>query len=132
MIAALAVVWGVLSASLVGAQEVPPQPGEGLADPDAAIRQRDSEPPSVADYAEIMPGVYVKVKGKRGRRMARFARWNQGLDGDRLRVYTEVGYPYYRHYENDGGVRTEHWSYREKGITFVFSREGDLIEARIF
>jgi Ni/Co efflux regulator RcnB len=121
---------GTVMPSLAGAQETPPQPEEPLAKPDAAIRQRDSEPP--ASYAEIMPGVYVHLKGKRARRMARFARWNQGLDGDRLEVYRTVGYPYYRHYELNGYERTEHWSYREKGITYVFSSEGRLLETRIY
>jgi len=121
---------GTVMSSLAGAQETPPQPEGTLAAPDANIRQRDSEPPP--SYAEIMPGVYARMKGKRARRMVRFARWNQGLDGDRLEVYKTVGYPYYRHYELNGSDRTEHWSYREQGITYVFSSEGGLLETRIF
>lgn len=111
-------------------RQIPPQPTRQLARPDAPIRQRYGDPPGT--YAEILPDVYVKMKGKRARRMARFARWNQGLDGDRLSVYSYEGYPYYRHYENDGGVRTEHWTYRERGITYVFSEDGFLLETRIF
>ena len=110
--------------------EVPPQPEGQLAKPDAQIRKRYSDPRGA--FAEIMPDVYVKLKGKRARRMARFARWNQGLDGDRLAVYISEGYPYYRHYVNYGGVRTEVWNYRQKGISYVFSREGDLLETSIY
>ena len=108
----------------------PPQPQDQLADLDANIRHRDSEPPNT--FAEIMPGVYVHVKGSRERRMVRFARWNQGLDGDRLRVYETEGYPFYRHYDLYAGTRTEVWSYRTKGITYVFSSEGNLLETRIY
>lgn len=128
---ALVLLAGTVLPSVARAQETPPpQPEETLAAPDAAIRERDAEPP--ASYAEIMPGVYVHLKGKRARRMARFARWNQGLQGDRLEVYETDGYPYYRHYELNGDVRTEVWSYREKGITYVFSSDGALIETRIY
>ena len=64
--------------------------------------------------------------------MARFAKWNQGLDGDRLLVYMKEGYPYYRHFVSDTGMRTEVWTYRERGVTYVFSDEGRLMETRIF
>lgn len=111
-------------------RQIPPQPEGQLSLPHAPIRERYGAPPG--RYAEVMPDVYVRVKGKRGRRMARFARWNQGLDGDRLLVYMTEGYPYYRHYLNDAGVRTEHWSYRERGVSYIFSRDGRLLETRIF
>ena len=111
-------------------RQIPPQPQGQLALPDAPIRERYGAPPG--KFAEVMPDVYVKIKGERGRRMARFARWNQGLEGDRLLVYMKEGFPYYRHYLNDGGIRTEVWNYRERGVSYIFSKDGRLLETRIF
>ena len=111
-------------------RQIPPQPQGQLALPNAPIRERYGAPPG--KYAEVMPDVYVRVKGKRGRRMARFAKWNQGLDGDRLLVYMKEGYPFYRHFVSDTGLRTEVWTYRERGVSYIFSRDGRLLETRIF
>lgn len=69
---------------------------------------------------EIQPGVFVTVHGPRERRMVRYARWIQLLTGDRLAVFEKEGYPLYRHFELYAGQRTEHWTYPEKGITYIF------------
>lgn len=69
---------------------------------------------------EIQPGVFVTVHGPRERRMVRYARWIQLLTGDRLAVFEAEGYPLYRYFELYAGQRTEHWTYPEKGITYVF------------
>jgi hypothetical protein len=82
-------------------------------------------------FVEIQPGIFVAVKGSRDRRLVRYARWVQLLDGDRLAVYEEEGYPVYRHYVREMGTRTEIWNYREKGISYVF-RDGNLIETRLY
>lgn len=79
------------------------------------------EPATLAKHCvEIQPGVFVTVHGPRERRMVRYARWIQLLTGDRLAVFEAEGYPLYRHFELYAGERTEHWTYPEKGITYIF------------
>ena len=73
----------------------------------------------------------MAVKGQRERRQVRAARWRQSLSGDRLEVYDQEGFPVYRHYESYAGIRSEHWTYRENRVTYVF-KAGELIQTRPF
>jgi len=92
----------------------------------------EGDQPALAKHCvEIQPGVFVTVHGARERRMVRYARWIQLLEGDRLAVFEKEGYPLYRHYELDAGRRTEHWTYPKKKITYVFE-DGRLLGTRPF
>ncbi|HYV50555.1 MAG TPA: hypothetical protein VE910_01530 [Dongiaceae bacterium] len=82
-------------------------------------------------YVEMAPGVFQAVRGEKERRQVRFARWVDGLSGDRLAVYDAVGFPTNRHFENYGGDRTEHWLYADLGALYIF-RDDVLIETRLF
>lgn len=93
--------------------------------------QQGDTPALRKHFVEPRPGVIVAVTGSRERRLVRYARWIQLLAGDRLSVYEEEGYPSYRHYELDAGRKTEHWTYPEKGITYVFE-DGNLLGTKLF
>jgi hypothetical protein len=80
-------------------------------------------------YVEVAPGVFQAVRGEKERRQVRFARWLDGLSGDRRAVYDAVGFPTNRHFENYAGDRTEHWLYADLGVLYVF-RDDVLIEIR--
>ena len=82
-------------------------------------------------YVEMAPGVFQAVRGEKERRQVRFARWLDGLSGDRLFVYNSVGFPTNRHFENYAGDRTEHWLYADLGALYIF-RDDVLIEVRTF
>ena len=82
-------------------------------------------------YVEMAPGVAQAVRGEKERRQVRFARWLDGLSGDRLFVYSSVGFPTNRHFENYAGDRTEHWLYADLGALYIF-RDGVLSEVRTF
>jgi len=82
-------------------------------------------------YVEMAPGVFQAVRGEKERRQVRFARWLDGLSGDRLAVYDAIGFPTNRHFENYGGDRTEHWLYADLGALYIF-RDDVLIEVRMF
>lgn len=82
-------------------------------------------------YLEVEPGVFVAVKGERERRQVRFARLIQSLSGDRLAVYEKEGFPTFRHREREAGIRTIHWTYAEKGVTYVF-RDDRLVSVTPF
>jgi len=82
-------------------------------------------------YVEMAPGVVQAVRGEKERRQVRFARWLDGLSGDRRFVYDSVGFPTNRHFENYGGDRTEQWLYADLGALYIF-RDGVLIEVRTF
>ena len=84
-----------------------------------------SELPISKHYVQVAPGVWVAVKGEKERRQVRFARWLDGLTGDRLAVYEIVGFPTNRHFENYAGDRTEHWIYADLGLLYVF--RGDVL-----
>ena len=84
-----------------------------------------SELPISKHYVQVAPGVWYAVKGEKERRQVRFARWLDGLTGDRLAVYEIVGFPTNRHFENYAGDRTEHWLYADLGILYVF--RGDML-----
>jgi hypothetical protein len=77
-------------------------------------------------YVEVEPGVFVAVKGARERRQVRFARLINMFGDDRLEVYERMGFPPFRHFEQAGGARTEHWAYPDKQVTYVF-RGNDLV-----
>ena len=78
-------------------------------------------------YVEVSPGVFIAVKGKRERRQIRHARLRKGYAGDRATIYGREGFPTFRHRENDGGIRTEHWTYLQGQVTYIFS--GDRLVA---
>ena len=82
-------------------------------------------------YVEMAPGVVQAVRGEKERRQVRFARWLDGLSGDRLFVYNSVGFPTNRHFENYAGDRTEQWLYADLGALYIF-RDDVLIEVRTF
>jgi hypothetical protein len=81
--------------------------------------------PVTKHYVEVAPGVYVAVKGEKERRQVRFARWVDGLRGDRQAVYETEGFPTHHFYETAAGDRTEQWVYTERGLVFVF--RGDVL-----
>ena len=81
--------------------------------------------PVTKHYVEVAPGIYVAVKGAKERRQVRFARWVDGLQGDREAVYEAEGFPTHRHFETQAGDRTEHWVYPERGLVYVF--RGDVL-----
>ena len=80
----------------------------------------------------VSPGVFVLAKGMKQRRQVRFARWLALLDSDRLAVYQAEGFPVWRHRENYSGSRTEHWTYPDRKITYVFNEDGRLLRRQIF
>lgn len=82
----------------------------------------DDYPPGVqgSAYVEVTPGVFLLVRGAHGRAYARYARLIEGLEGDRRTTYEMYGFPPFRHRENEQDIVTEHWSYPERDITFVF------------
>ena len=82
-------------------------------------------------YVEMAPGVVQAVRGEKERRQVRFARWLDGLSGDRRAVYDAVGFPTNRHFEDYAGDRTEHWLYADLGVLYIF-REDVLIQTRTF
>jgi hypothetical protein len=89
-----------------------------------ALREVAVGPPTLQKhYLEVEPGVLFAVKGKRERRQVRFARLVKGLTGDRREVYVNEGFPTFRHRENNAGIRTEHWTYLAKRITYVFHED---------
>lgn len=82
----------------------------------------DGYPPAVlgSAYVEVKPGVFILVHGAGGRAYARYARLISRLEGDRLITYQMLGFPPYRHRENQQDIVTEHWTYPERGITYIF------------
>jgi hypothetical protein len=82
-------------------------------------------------YVEVDPGVFVAVKGARERRQVRFARLISMFEGARREVYERKGFPTFRHFERVGGARTEHWSYPDDHVTYVF-RGNDLVAVSPF
>ena len=128
---------GVFLAATVGTALLLPSPTTGsiLTQIDQAIRLEEKTTPSRPVLYKrsllIEEQVLMAVKGKRERRQVRAARWRRSLTGDRLEVYLREGFPLYRHFESDSGVRTEHWTYRQKGVSYVF-KAGELIQPRPF
>ena len=85
--------------------------------------------PITKHYVEMAPGVFQAVRGEKERRQVRFARWLDGLSGDRLAVYEAVGFPTNRHFENYAGDRTEYWLYADLGLSYIF-QDDVLVEIR--
>jgi hypothetical protein len=121
-------------AALIVASVAPAHAGGLLPRIDVALENAQaaevSYDPLSKHYVEVSPGIFIAVKGMKERRQVRFARWTEGLDGDRLEVYLAEGFPTHRHFESDLGARTEHWSYPARGLTYVF-RDGILIDVRV-
>lgn len=68
------------------------------------------------------------VRGKDGRRTARFDRLIASFKDDRRAVYAQYGFPSYRHYELEFETRTEHWIYMTENLEFIFI--GDRLISR--
>jgi hypothetical protein len=68
------------------------------------------------------------VRGKDGRRTARFDRLIASFKDDRRAIYTQYGFPSYRHYEMEFETRTEHWIYMVEDLEFIFI--GDRLISR--
>lgn len=81
--------------------------------------------PATKHYVEVTPGVYIAVKGEKERRQVRFARWADGLRGDRQAIYESEGFPTHRYYETASGDRREDWVYPDQGLIYVF--RGDTL-----
>lgn len=68
------------------------------------------------------------VRGKDGRRTARFDRLIASFKDDRRAIYAQYGFPSYRHYELEFETRTEHWIYMAEDLEFIFI--GDRLISR--
>jgi hypothetical protein len=71
-------------------------------------------------------------KGQKGRRYLRHTYYVENLQSDKLAVYEEYGYPRHRLRENAYGRVTEHWTYNEYGLEFVFDQNSVLVETKTF
>lgn len=69
-------------------------------------------------------GTYA-VKGQRQRKQVRLAAWDLSLQGDRLRIRQEKGYPTSRLYELRTNVLTEIWTYSHEDRVYIF--RGDTL-----
>lgn len=76
--------------------------------------------------------VTIPVHGAKARKQVRRALWLLKLEGDRLDVYLDEGYPRHRYRENYAGRTRELWSYPESGLAYIFNEQGDLIDTRIY
>jgi hypothetical protein len=54
------------------------------------------------------------------------------LEKDKLRIYQEYGFPIHRLRVTGYGRRTEHWTYYEHGLEFVFDEDSRLIKTNRF
>lgn len=71
-------------------------------------------------------------KGMKGRKYLRHTYYVQNLRNDKLAVYEEYGYPVHRLREYGYGRVTEHWTYHELGLEFVFDDDSNLVETNAF
>ena len=78
----------------------------------------DDDPRSVT--VVVMPTRHV---GKKARKQARRAALAATFGGERRRVVEQYGFPRYRHRESGFDQVTEHWTYPEQHLTYVFCRD---------
>ena len=93
-------------------------------------KAHDAPAPRLAKRQITTTNGTFAIKGARERKQVRLAAWNLSLQGDRLRIREEMGYPTYRLYELRSDVRTELWTYPHLDRVYVF-RGDTLIETRL-
>jgi hypothetical protein len=71
-------------------------------------------------------------RGKKGRKYLRRLSLVDNLQGDKLWVYEEYGYPVHRLRVRGYGKLEEHWTYYELGLEFVFDGESNLVKTKQF
>jgi hypothetical protein len=72
------------------------------------------------------------VRGKRGRKYARYFSFRANLTGDKLHVFDEYGYTPHRLGFRGAGIYRERWLYFSEGIEFVFDGYSNLVKTRHF
>jgi hypothetical protein len=72
------------------------------------------------------------VRGKRGRKYARYFSFRANLTGDKARVYDEYGFTPHRLSRRGAGVTRERWKYFSEGIEFVFDEYSNLVDTNYF
>ena len=72
------------------------------------------------------------VRGKRGRKYARYFSFRANLTGDKLAIFDEYGWTPHRLIRSGGGSYAERWKYYSEGLEFVFDEWDNLIETNHF
>jgi hypothetical protein len=85
----------------------------------------------VALLATTADAVTVR-RGIKGRKYLRRLSLVDNLQGDKLRVYEEYGFPLHRLRVEEYGRILEHWTYYRYGVEFVFDENQNLLQTNKF
>ena len=97
-----------------------------------AQMEKDAKEQGSYLYGKTKHHKYTKVRGKQGRKRARYFTLGKALTGDKKAIFEEYGYTPHRLRFNSGSKKTERWKYYELGLEFTFDDDSNLIKTRRF